>query len=280
MLLSTLILFSLLCRASYSITCYECSARPDDFGYIITADRIPPEIQNCSFVVNQTSCLIDLSWQFTLGDTRIDILRDPDQKQAIHTLRATALQTGYGVIGQWQHSFEYRCSTDRCNDISRFVLLLKSLTLQSNFTPLNDLIEPQVPFSSSWCRLASNRTADDCPDPSTVNPTNCQQCLAKFTADRQATTLCSSCVTRSDEQEEQIETEMTFNLMDRTEKESWTIYCSAPDCNGLQTDNRIRAARIIAFDFDQFLGPKSSAQRLLFFSLQLCLPFVTQMFIH
>lgn len=279
MSLSALILLAWLCRASYGITCYECSHLPDEFPGIVTVDNIPKEIRNCSFVEKQTTCMIDVRLRFTLDHTGINIEGDPDPQEPEHTLRATTLLEGVGVVGQWQHSFVYRCSTDRCNDFDRFTLLLRSLTLQSDLPSLQKLIEPQTPFDGNWCRLASNQTTDDCPSPVDVDPKNCQQCLALFAADAKATTLCASCFTRSDEKDETIQTETIFDLTDRSQRETWTIYCSAPDCNGLQTNARVRAARTIGFDFDRFFG-SNHGQRLSVFSFShlLLLSVITKTF--
>lgn len=255
----------LLPQISYQISCYDCSNAPNEFQYLITVDRIPPEVENCPLIANQTSCLISLVWQLTFQKTELNLLGNPNidpSPNPQHVLRANALVTGSGVMQQWQHSIAYRCATDQCNNLAQFKLLLRSLTLTSNFSDLNDLLIPQSPFNGSWCLLAKNRTDVACSDASTINPQSCQQCFTVLTAEAGADRLCASCFTTDQIEQESLERGVLFNMSSRTSTETWKIYCRAPNCNGLDTGASIRRRSTVAFDFNQFLGVPAGQEQL------------------
>lgn len=249
---------------SFQISCYDCSRAPNEYQYIIDANHIPPEVENCSWKSNQTSCLIGLKWEFTFAKTELDLIPNPNNDSSSdnqHILRANALLTGSGVTQQWQHTLEYRCTTDRCNNLEQFKLLLNSLTFKSNFRDLADLIIPQNPFIGTWCLLAKNRTDTNCSDASTINPQNCQQCFSFVTTEARSDQICASCFTTDKIEQESLEREALFKLSSRSVVETWKIYCRAPQCNGLDTGMKIREKSTINLDFDQFLGAAGGAEQ-------------------
>lgn len=183
MLLHILILISLISSISCDISCYDCSSTPPRYNYIITADHIPTEIQNCPVAPNNTRCHILLRWDLTSNSTRINLVpASTGASPGQHTLQTSALLTGIGVVQQNQNSLFYYCSTDRCNDADVLKRLLQSLSLTNQLTKLDDLLQPPTTsFDGHWCLLANNQTDGYCPSPSSIDPNTCKQCSTNVT---------------------------------------------------------------------------------------------------
>ena len=284
MILPLLLVGSLVPFVSSQISCYDCPLAPKFYNYIVTTQLIPSDIQNCQYKSNQSHCIIDLRWYLTLERTGIDLGSDPERSQASsaarHTLLVTALMTGAGVTEQRQHSFRYRCSTDRCNDIGQLKRLLNSLTLESNFTDLKDLLDSSSPFDGHKCYLNATGAAKDCRVPADVKPDECTECSTKFTAEVNATELCATCVSNSEEEEANLARGVLFDLTDRSRTSSWSIDCRVPNCNGLESGRRIQEKSVLEFDFDRFFAkntangqtPQSLLKRIALLALAMVVP--------
>jgi hypothetical protein len=263
MLIHLLTIFSLIYSVSCEISCYDCSLIPDSYNYIITPTNIPSEIQYCRVTGNHTKCHIDVKWSLTTKSSRLHILPGIDQKRSLsseHTLQANALISGTGVIQQIQHSFDYFCSTDRCNDVDKLKRILQSLTLNEKFSDLDDLLEPSGSFVGQWCLLYANRTDEDCVSPDGIVPNTCKQCITRFTHGPTTNRICASCFV-NDVQEDYLGREVFVDMTDRSSIDTWFIRCRSLNCNGLDTGRRIHEKSSMTFDFDQFF---SNRQTILF----------------
>jgi hypothetical protein len=207
---------------------------------------------------------MDIRWQLSFNRTSIDILPDDDDQIQVslrHTLLATAILSGVQVSTQLHSSILYRCSTDRCNDLDQLKRLMQSLTLINNLIELDEQLESSLPFDGHWCVLSANQTDTDCAPLSDIDPATCKQCFAKLTSQASTTKVCASCITTSIEQDAFIETNVLFNIDDRTRSQNWSIYCQAPNCNALNTGDLIHQKSTIIFDFNRFFNQTINKQQ-------------------
>ncbi|CAF2601831.1 unnamed protein product [Rotaria sp. Silwood2] len=241
MLFHTVILFSLIYSAFSSISCYDCSLKPDTYNYIITADTIPSEIRNCQIKADQTGCRIDVRWYLTTNMTGINFLVYNTLSMPLeHTLRVKTFISGIGVIQQIEHSFYYFCTTDRCNDPYVF---------------------KQNLFDGRGCLFYTNKTDKSCNTTSDIDPKICKQCSTTFTTETILDTICATCFS-DDIYGEQLGEEVVFNMTDRTRISSSFIHCQSQGCNGLNIGHQIRDKSRIAFDFNKFLSYNTSSKQI------------------
>lgn len=252
-----LAILSFLPYLSHGISCYDCSEAPSKFSYIVTKDRIPPEITACESITNQTSCVIDLTWTYTFDQSEISLGPGPELSPSSivkPTLSASALLSGYGVIQQWQHSLRYECITDQCNNLEQLKRLLSSLMMLSNFTDVAGVLEPQTGFVGSWCLLQVNTTDSQCSPVSPDKIQDCKQCFTTLTNKARKDELCATCLITDPVQQDSLQKEVVFDLTSRTRTDKSSISCRSPNCGSLTIATRIRDRSQIELDFNAFLG--------------------------
>lgn len=268
--------FSLLIFPTFcDVLCYDCSSAPDRYDYIITSDKIPPELQNCQNKTSQSLCTINISWQLTTNITEIYFGPDdntPSSSKDILTV--TTFLSGIQAIQQKENSFTYRCSSDRCNDASTFKRIFDSLSIHNSLNELESLLKPDEPFDGRTCLLYSNQTDDECTPSSSIDPTICTQCSTEFISKTKDDIICATC-SKDIASENELFQSMFFNMTDRTIVSAWVIRCQSKDCNGVSTGSKIRDKGKIGFDFNKFLGNNSSRQQLTSFLITFAMIMIT-----
>ncbi|CAF0758796.1 unnamed protein product [Adineta steineri] len=262
MLFHLFVIFSLYKSISCQISCYACSNDSIKYDYIITAENIPTELNNCPIKNNQYECAVDIRWFLSSNTTEVDIVTDSRKRElapADHTVTVDAIFGSNGLTQEIYHSLYYFCSTDKCNSASELKRLLLSLTLKDQLMELKDLLKPSEQFDGHWCLFFSNQTAEPCDIPVTVDPNNCKQCSAKFTTEPKTNTICAGCY-NEEMQKDFLGREILFNLTDRTRTEIRMINCRSNHCNEIHTGDLIRQKCAIDFDFVKFLNTTIQVQ--------------------
>ncbi|CAF1333556.1 unnamed protein product [Adineta steineri] len=262
MLFHLFVIFSLYKSISCQISCYACPTGSIKYDYIITAENIPTEMNNCSIENNQSECAVDIRWFLSSNKTEIDIVTDSRKRElapADHTVTVDAIFGSDGLTQEIYHSLYYFCSTDKCNSASELKRLLLSLTLKDQLIELKDLLKSSEQFNGHWCLFYSNQTAESCDIPVTVDPNNCKQCSTKFTTEPKTNTICAGCYNQ-EIKNDFLGREILFNLTDRTRTEIRMINCRSDHCNQVHTGDLIRQKCAIDFDFVKFLNATIQVQ--------------------
>jgi len=123
-------------------------------------------LNNCPIKINQDMCYISVRWLLTSNQTGINIRSDVEKvkKSSSSSELLLTVAADFGGLGPNQyleHSFNYFCSTDKCNDINTFKRLLQSVIITDQFIDLKDLLEPVKPFDGHWCFMFSNQIASE-----------------------------------------------------------------------------------------------------------------------
>ncbi len=245
--------FQVFYSISCDISCYECPVEANTFDYLITTDRIPDELKNCSLKNNMVACSFTIIWQRNPNKTEITVSAG-DTKRSVSTDHELDVAVGFdntNSILKWEKVVVYTCSTKECNSFSQLKRVLASLTVTDNLDDLTNIIKPQEPFQGEWCERASNATFDDCNI--TVPVTACTQCSLNGQINQTKTEVCATCLTGGTDNNF-LSYGVVINMVDRTRSTMWEIQCLAENCNSLTNGDLIRQRSQIDFDFIKFFN--------------------------
>jgi hypothetical protein len=251
MLFYLFLTFQILYIVSSQISCYNCPFDINSFNYIITADKFPTELHNCSLEANSKRCLIQVFWQRDPDNTKISSVADNEEQSILpgHILQVDIGFDKSGSILMWEKGIIYECPTDQCNSLSQLKRILSSLMINDSLSQLTYLLDPVKPFQGQWCYRGSNVTFEECD--TTIPISSCKQCTLSGMINQTRTELCATCST-DDFDRSVLSHETRFNMIDRTNSTFWLITCGRENCNMPPIGDSIREKSYISFDFDKF----------------------------
>jgi hypothetical protein len=266
MLFSLFIAFQLFYSVKSHISCYNCPLQSNIFDYIITADNIPENLKNCSFIGEQLECSIRVTWIQDPNNTEITLQSTGERRDVSdeHNLEHTITLNNNGFKLQYTKSIHYVCATEECNSPSTLKRLLRSLTSKDDFYELSYLLALNQPFDGTSCEFFANTSSMSCE--TEMNQTSCNQCMAQEFIQSTSLETCQNCV-NDDIIENFITREMRFFMSNRERHDFWMIECQFKDCNNIDTGNFIRQKSTIQFDFDFFLNVNNKSTNLLSMSI-------------
>jgi hypothetical protein len=254
MLLFIFVIFQILYSVSCHISCYNCPFDQNSLDYIVTADKFPSELRNCSLQSNLMKCYIQVLWRRDPDLTQLVLIGEGDTRSASND-HSLAVNFGYendGSMSMWEQVLFYECTTNECNSLGEFKRILNSLTLSDTLFQLAPLLNPVKPFQGQWCHFESiNVTFEECN--TTIPVSSCTQCTLAGMTNQTRTELCTTCSTDGSDKNV-LSYGKTFNMTDRTESSNWIILCGQNHCNTPDIGDNIRSRSYIHFDFANFLN--------------------------
>jgi hypothetical protein len=253
MLLYTFVILQILYSVSCQLSCYNCPFEVNIFDYLITTDKFPTELKNCSLQSNYVKCFIEVNWQRAPDITTITLVGEVGTK-SVSTDNSLVVDVGFvneESISMWKKLLYYECNTDQCNSLSELKRILNSLTMSDTLTQLAYLLNPVKPFQGQWCARTSNATFAECN--TTMPDSSCTQCTLTGIMNQTRTELCATCLTL-DAGKHELSYGKTYNMTDRTHSTNWMIVCERENCNTPAIGDEIRAKSHIHFDFNKFFN--------------------------
>ncbi|CAF1373345.1 unnamed protein product [Adineta ricciae] len=265
-----------LIQVAFALTCHQCNnGKNEIFNGTVTADNLSP-LTNCTVVKatdGQRHCALGIGWVKTerslihVGAAwkREDVV-DTDHVETVAGNLDGPVPTA--AITHWLY---YLCSTDECNRVDRFKLLLQSTKVEFDVDRIAQLLYSPRPQNGSTlnCLFYSNATDTSsalCARPS-ANISECNYC----SLDVKQNTLCTDCFINPNVSQYRF-ADIRYHLLgNRTIQQTLDIDCNLPQCNTMDYVRRVQEAYKMSFDFDMFLGSNSSVSNFIStFQLIIC----------
>jgi hypothetical protein len=245
---------SYLHAATATVSCYDCPFEVNRFDYLVTKDKLPNALNNCTTKSLGDSCIIDVKWSRNPGDqTEIGLEARGEPRTAFieHTLSGDVNLENKENQLLWTRSISYICSTDQCNSLSTLQRLLASLTMRDDFVDLGYLLTREIPFDDPSCLLWGNSTTLECA--TEMPPANCTQCSSQGMSQNGVLDICANCLL-DDIAETFLVREVNYELINRTRADHWILECQSKNCNTIENGIRIFQKSNFDFDFVHFLN--------------------------
>ncbi|UJR32847.1 hypothetical protein I4U23_020309 [Adineta vaga] len=253
MLFYLFLTFQILYSVSSHISCYVCPSNMNEFNYLITVDRIPEQLNNCSLTQNFTACAVTLIWQKNPEQTQITTNGAEGRKSVLnqHMLDVTIGFENKLSTTKWEKIIIYECTTNECNHFNQIKRLLNSLTIIDELDQIKDIITPQEPFQGQWCEQGSNATFIECG--TKIPDDKCKICSLGVERNQTGIEFCATCLTENDG-DNFLSRSVMINMIDRTRTDVWQLQCRSNKCNSLSNGELIRQKAQIDFDFVKFFN--------------------------
>ncbi|UJR34528.1 hypothetical protein I4U23_027305 [Adineta vaga] len=213
-------------------------------------------------------CQIKVIWYLDRNETRIELNRYKTTNESLisaHLLSVTAIARDYGSGSNQrvEYSFEYLCSTDRCNNVSVLQRLLESLTIKDEFDYFKKILPASGTYDGRLCLFFSNQTDESCYQTPPDKLHECTQCTAEYFYDETSSKICATCQRQGYTSPTFVERIVVLNITNQTRSEQIEILCGSDNCTTSKTGDLIREKSTIELDFDKFLAPYPSGQSMM-----------------
>lgn len=254
-------------RIILALTCHQCNnGKNEIFNGTVTADNLST-LTNCTVVQaadGQRHCALGIGWVKTqrslihVGPAwkREDVVEDD------HVETVAGNLDGPVPAAAITHWIYYLCSTDECNRVDRFKLLLQSTKVEFDVDRVTELLYSPNQQTGLTLNCLNFSNATDTSDRLCARPSapvsDCNYCSIDFKGDA----FCANCFINVNATRYRFADTRFHLLGNRTIQRTLDIDCNLPQCNTMDYLKRVDATYKIAFDFDMFLGPNSSTSKL------------------
>ena len=256
-LFGSFIALGLISSITCTITCYDSPLFDNSFDYIITADRIPDQLKNCTVKSVGDTCEIEIKWSTNPNKTDLGLVATDSERTlpTEHSVNTNVNLENKNGQYLWTRSLSYTCSTDRCNGLSVVKSLLDAASMSDTLNDLQNLLKIDDPSVARACQFGGNTTELECA--TGTEPSSCKACAFLATTINNALEFCAYCLT-DDIGETFVSHEVDFDLVNRTRMDHWQMACQTPGCNTIPNGQLIRQKSTFDFDFAKFLKSRST----------------------
>lgn len=250
MLFTLFIVVHLFPYVTSKIGCYDCPLLANNFTYLVTADNVPNQLQQCETKYVGDTCVIEVKWGQNPNITQIGLVAEEGDRKRLASVRQ--LNTYISLENKensfiWTRSISYTCSNENCNTLLELKRLLNAITLEDSLHDLKDILVIDPEFDGTWCQpMFANTTDLECATSTSTN--SCMECSYQTFQINDVFQVCANCLPFGIG-ESFVSHEVDFNLSDKTREDHWMIACQSQRCSTPENDQRLRQSTKVRFDF-------------------------------